>query len=89
MTREEAIAAIRSNELVGKGSCSVIDEGFEDDDLWELVRHCQSVNQALSRALDAEEHHLERGLNEREGNDDDWQLIAYREFKAKRKEAGL
>tara|TARA_R110002020_G_scaffold414874_2_gene624330 strand:+ start:763 stop:1218 length:456 start_codon:yes stop_codon:yes gene_type:complete len=83
---DKMIAAIDANPLVGKGTCSVIAECYDVIDLRYRLKWSNSVKEAIEMALDMQEGHLEQGLNYREGNDDDWQLVSYNEFKEKRKE---
>ena len=47
MNREHLIAAIRSDLVVGRGSCSFIDECWDDDDIWNNLNHLSSVRVAV------------------------------------------
>lgn len=78
------VRAIRGDMLVGRGTCSSIDERMDDDDLRRelALAGCATVRDALVWAREGEEGFLERGLNQRWGEDDDGQLAAWREFKA-------
>jgi hypothetical protein len=80
------VEAIRANPLVGRGSCSRIDECMSDDEVLEHVKDLD-VDKAVVWALDDEELWLEQGLNQRWGEDDDPQLLTYNDFIARRKEA--
>lgn len=79
--RGEYVDAIRADRKVGKGSRSSIDECYDDDDLWELVKDATSAAADVEIARTTELHFLERGLDQRWGEDDDPQLLAYNEFK--------
>jgi hypothetical protein len=81
----DMLRAVKSDPLVGASTCSRIAEcvGFGEDLRRELaLAGCATVGEALKWARDDEHMFLEQGLNQREGNDDDWQLAAYREFEA-------
>ena len=82
------VKAIRDHKLVGRGTCSNIDECYEDDDLTEELdeENIKTPEEAVKWALDAMELFLEQGLNQRWGEDDDPQLIEWKEFKKARKE---
>ncbi len=80
------IKAIREDKLVGRGSCSSIDECMSDAELIKIFdeHDIKTVKAALKFAYDHEELWLERGLNQRWGDDDDPQLINYDNFKKQR-----
>jgi len=80
------VEAIRANTLVGRGSCSRIDECMSDDEVLAHVKD-MDVDKAVIWALDDEELWLEQGLNQRWGAADDPQLLTYNDFIARRKEA--
>jgi hypothetical protein len=82
---ETMIAAIRNDSLVGRGTCSSIDECWDYGDLMDglLDHHIETVNDALKWAREEEGLFLEEGLNQRWGEDDDPQLEVYNEFKEK------
>lgn len=82
------IAAIRADKVVGKGTCSSIDECMEDKELArELARYgIATIPDALKWARDHEGLFVEQGLNQRWGEDDDPQLEIYRDFKKANKE---
>ena len=78
------VAAIRADKLVGRGTCSRIDECLEDADIRRelALAGCATVRDALAWAREDEALFLEQGLNQRWGEDDDGQLAAWRRFKA-------
>ena len=78
----EFVEAVRSNKLVGRGSCTSIDECLEDAELWDLIRNAKDAADAIHIAVEHEILYLERGLDQRWGEDDDPQLLAYRKFLA-------
>jgi len=79
-SRDQLITAVRKDSLVGKGSCSSIDECYDDSDLWEVIEEAKSEAEAVRLARECEGLFLEQGLNCRWGEDDDPQLKAYRDF---------
>lgn len=77
------VAAVRENERVGNGSCTSIDECWGDA---ELIKEFDengitTPGAAVRWAIETEGLYLEQGLNQRWGESDDPQLLAYREFK--------
>ena len=74
------IDAVRNDKKVGAGSCSTIDECFDDNDLWEIIEDAKSEDDAVRMAHEYEGLRLEQGLNQRWGEDDDPQLKAYNDF---------
>lgn len=82
---DERVKAIREDDLVGEGSCSVIDECWSDTELIETLnaQKISTPEAAVQWAISQEGGHLEQGLNQRWGEDEDPQLKAYQEFKAK------
>jgi hypothetical protein len=79
---DSRIAAIREDKRVGKNSCSSIDECMTDQEIQSALDEAGILtpDAALKWALRSEGLHLEQGLNCRFGEDDDSQLLAYREF---------
>jgi hypothetical protein len=86
---QSLVTAIREDSLVGRGSCSVVDECMEDEELIKLleVQNCRHEHMAVAHARDIQENYLERALDCRFGEDTDPQLIAWNEWKEKRKGA--
>ena len=78
--------AVRNDPLVGRGSCSMIDECMDDSEVLEMVSDCLSERAAVNIARSRQLRWLESGLDQREGYDDDPQLLAYREFKQRMEE---
>ena len=78
------VEAVRSDKVVGRGTCSRIDECLEDADLYRelALAGCDTAAKAVKWARDDERFFLEQGMNARWGEDDDPQLENYREFKA-------
>ena len=76
------ITAIRNHPKVGAGSCTSVDECWDDKDIIEFLddNGIQTGEGAIEWALEQEGLHLEQGLNQRWGEDDDPQLIAWNEW---------
>jgi len=87
-TVKEMITAIRNDKLVGKGTCTGIDEGRSDDELIFILDldKLSTINQAVEAARDGEELDLEMATNARWGEDSDPELGRLKAFrKARRK----
>lgn len=79
------VQAIRKDPLVGKGSCSSVDECWSDKELLSFLDGDDvTLEECIVWARDHEEGHLEQGLNARWGEDDDPQLSDYHDFKEAR-----
>lgn len=90
MTTEELVAAIRGHKLIGRGTCTSIDECYDDADLWTRFGPPAgnlTIEAAIQAAIASEDLHMEQGLNQRWGEDDDPQLLEYNEWQAAKKEA--
>ena len=76
------VTAIRDHSKVGRGTCTSVDECWDDKDIIEFLddNGIQTEEGAIEWALEQEGLHLEQGLNCRWGEDDDPQLIAWREW---------
>ena len=87
----EAVEATRTNELVGRGTCSIVDNCLTDSELAEhfKLRGFSTVKEAVEWCVDYEESSLEQALNSRWGEDSDPELIAWRNWQARKEEAGL
>ena len=82
------VEAIRDHKLVGRGSCTSVDECWDDKDIIEFLddSNVTTVEGAIEWALDQEGLFLEQGLNQRWGEDDDPQLIEWQKWNEKLKE---
>jgi len=76
------VTAIREHNKVGRGSCTSIDECWEDKEIlsWLDDNNINTPDGAVQWALEQEGLFLEKGLNQRWGEDDDPQLIAWQEW---------
>lgn len=83
MNYSAMVDAIRADKVVGRGTCSSIDECYSDADIMEALRDrgITTIAAAIKWAREGEEMFLEQGLNQRWGEDDDPQLEMYRDFK--------
>ena len=79
---DERVKAIRNDDLVGRGSCSSIDECYSDGELAQQLDDysIHTPVAAVKWARESEGLWLEQGLNQRWGEDDDPQLLAYNEW---------
>jgi hypothetical protein len=84
-TNDPRVAAIRKDERVGWGSCTSIDECWEDAEIVNMLNADKITDPAaaVKWAYELEGLHLEQGLNQRWGDDDDPQLLAWREWQEK------
>ena len=83
MTEQELIEAIRKHPLIGRGSCTSIDECYDDRELWANFGEPAgntTIEMAIKDAVESCDLHMENGLNQRWGEDDDPQLLAYNEW---------
>lgn len=86
-TEQELIDAIRKHPLIGRGSCTSIDECYDKADLWKAFgppAGNMTLEAAINDALESEDLHMEQGLNARWGEDDDPQLAEYKEWEAEK-----
>ena len=76
------VTAIRDHSKVGRGTCTSVDECWDDKDIIEFLDNNNVTTEegAIEWAMEQEGLFLEQGLNCRWGEDDDPQLIAWREW---------
>lgn len=76
------VTAIRNHHKVGRGTCTSVDECWEDREIIDFLdeNNITTEDGAIEWALDQEGLFLEQGLNCRWGEDDDPQLIAWKEW---------
>jgi hypothetical protein len=86
MSKQKLIIAIRCDCLVGRGTCTWIDETFSDEDLAKVIadEDITTENAAVTWARDYEQAQLEQALNYRCGEDTDPELKAYNSFMRRR-----
>ena len=79
---DERVKAIRNDDLVGRGSCSSIDECYDDKELAQQLDDysIHTPVAAVKWARESEGLRVEDALNYRWGEDDDPQLTAYYEW---------
>jgi len=76
------VEAIRANKHVGRGSCSSIDEAMTDE---EIIRDLddsdiKTPEEAVKWAVEREDLWLEKGTNQRWGEDNDPQIKDHQNF---------
>lgn len=83
------VKAVRADRLVGKGSCTTVDEALTDAELLGYLEEdgAETELQAVNWARDYEGLVREQALNSRWGEDDDPQLKEHNEWKRLRNEA--
>ena len=76
------VRAIRAHDRVGEGTYTSIDECWSDAEITEHLEmmDISTEQAAIEWAIETEGLFLEQGLNQRPGNDDDWQLLAWQEW---------
>ena len=79
---DERIKAIRNDAMVGRGTCSSIDECYDDRELLQQLDdyNIHTPAAAVKWARESEGLHLEDALNYRWGEDDDPELLNYMEW---------
>lgn len=87
-SKDIRVTAIRADRLVGRSSASSIQNCWEDGELSAALdaEGIATAEEAIAWARKREGLFLERGLNQRWGEDEDPQLSAYREWQEKLKE---
>lgn len=83
------VAAVRADPLVGRATCSVVAECYDDADIMDELdaRGIETAEAAVKWARDTQQSHLSRALDCRCGEDDDPELVEWRRWKAARKAA--
>ena len=82
---DSRVIAIRDDAMVGRGSCTSIDECLTDSEIEELLDE-MTITEDIDAVRWAREHEglwLEKGLNQRWGADDDPQLKMWNEWNDK------
>lgn len=82
------VEAIRSDKLVGRGTCSTFDECYTDAELIDTFKDEPSITAAVRAARAMEERALGRMMDCRFGDDDDAEVSIMREWRARKREAG-
>lgn len=80
--QDPRVIAIRADKLVGRGSCTSIDECYDAVEIVQTLdaKGVETPEGAVAWARELEGLRLEQGLNQRWGEDDDWQLKAHDDF---------
>ncbi len=81
---DERIQAIRADEHTGRGSCSVVDECFDDAEIWYALEDdgADTINKAIRWAYEEEQINIDQACDKRWGEDDDPELERAREWDA-------
>jgi hypothetical protein len=67
MNKQELIEFIRGNQIIGKGSCSVIDECWEDERVWEHCKDARDIGEAFDWIMSIHEIYEDRIAAGRQG----------------------
>jgi hypothetical protein len=73
------VTAVRTNSLIGSGTCSIVDECFTNAELIDELDEYQvnTPEAAVEHFILSEDLSKENALNYREGTDEDPELEAY------------
>jgi hypothetical protein len=76
------VEAIRSNERVGRGTCTTIDEAYTDSELIDALDKAEvtTAEKAVVWAIEDEGFRIENALNFRWGEDSDPEILRYNEW---------
>lgn len=76
------VTAIRNHSKVGRGTCTSVDECWDDKEILEFLddNNLLTSEAAIAWALEQEGLYLEQSLNCRWGEDDDPQLAEWNEW---------
>jgi len=79
------VMAVRSHKLVGRGSCTSIDECYDDYELLIALNNdgADTEEKSIKWALDSEGLWKEQALNCRWGEDNDPELEDFREWNSR------
>jgi len=79
------IEAIRNDKVIGRGTCTLIDECFEDQELIEYLdeQGIKDPDKAVNFCRRVEMFNAESALDARWGEDSDPQVARYEELKGK------
>jgi hypothetical protein len=85
-TMKEMIDAIHSNPLVGRGSCSTVDECMDAIEIQEALESqgIGTVEAAVHWAIQLEAGQMERMMDQRWGEDDDPQVDIKNDWEARK-----
>ena len=85
-TTDPRVIAVRNDPLVGKGTCTSVDEATTDSELVEELDDwgATTPEEAIKAARDFEEMWVENALNCRFGEDTDPELKLWAEWKKNR-----
>ena len=78
----ELVAAIRNDRRVGRGTCTTIDECYDDADLVRDFAHHPTIKAAVKAAYRLEGLRMDKMLDARWGEDSDVELKIHAEWKA-------
>ena len=82
------VQAIREDKMVGRKTCSTVDEAFSEASIIEELDDAgiKTPEAAVKWAIEIEDFQMEKALNQRSGEDSDTQLKMSEEWDALKKE---
>jgi hypothetical protein len=82
------VQAIREDKMVGRNTCSTVDEAFSEASIIEELDDAgiKTPEAAVKWAIEIEDFQMEKALNQRSGEDSDTQLKMSEEWDALKKE---
>lgn len=86
-TEEELVEAIRNHPLIGRGSCTVIDECYDRAELWPafgIPAGNMTLDDAIKAAIKRCDIWVDRMVDARWGDDDDVELKIKDEWEAEK-----
>lgn len=89
--KDPRVLAIRTDKLVGCGTCSSIDECMDATEIVDILNE-EGIKEPIAAVKWAREQEglwLEQGTNTCWGEDDDPQLLAYKDYQEKRRASEL
>ena len=67
MNKEKLIEFVRGNSIIGLGTCSIIDECWSDDDIWNHCKDAKDIHTAFDWLMTTHEIDADRMAAGREG----------------------
>lgn len=86
LTPQQIVSVIRNDKNVGSGTCSTLDECFDDAELVAKFGHLDSELAVIRAAYEHEDRQIGRMLDQRFGSDDDAELAIAKDWKARTKD---
>lgn len=88
-TEQELIDAIRKHPLIGRGTCTTIDECYDRAELWPafgIPAGNMTLEAAINAAIESEDLRMDRMMDCRFGDDDDAEIAMKDEWETAKAE---